>query len=171
MNTDLLRYLQPRPRHSWRLWTIVVLLLALVGWIGFATYKESQDTDHIFARIDKLRVAQQKSIIPAPTPQEEADAKKWAELRIERGFDWELIFSAVERATRADIELLEFQPDKSSHTITLGGEAKNQKALVTFLTALASQPGFHNVHLTHQQAVVRDRLETVSFEIKANLKS
>ncbi|GGC87262.1 PilN domain-containing protein [Undibacterium terreum] len=170
MNMELIKYLQPRPRYRWQPWIIVGLLLGLAVWTALWAYDESRELGRIERRIDKLRAEQQKTAIPLPTKQEEADAKKWAELKIERSFAWDTLFNAIEHASSNDIELLEFQPDKSSRTVIVSGEAKDQKALLAFLTALAVQPGFKRVHLTHQQGVVRDRLQTISFEIRAALR-
>jgi len=170
MTAHLSRYLKPRPRNGWQLWLLAVALVIASCWIAFLAFQEYQQTKRIEARIDKLNASQAKIVIPKLSKEEEADAKKWAELKIERSFAWEPLFNAVERSASTEIELLEFQPDKSSHTVSLSGEAKNHKALLSFLTALAAQSSLENVYLAHQQLVVRDRLETVSFEIKATLR-
>ncbi len=162
-------YLQPRLRYSWQLWSIVVFIVGAACWAGFEAFQEYQQTMRIAERTDKLRASQAKTVAPKPSKQEEADVKKWADLKAERSFAWEPLFQAVERSANAEVELLEFQPDKSSHIVSLQGETKNQKALLTFLSTLAAQPALQNVHLVHQQSVVRDRLETVSFEIKATV--
>ncbi len=68
-----------------------------------------------------------------------------------------------------DIELLEFQPQKENLRISLQGQARNQQALTLFLEALARQAALKTVHLVHQEKVVRERMETVEFEIHASI--
>lgn len=97
------------------------------------------------------------------------EQKKWTTLRAEREFSWPEVFAAVEKAGSPDIELLAFKPDKGNRTVLLGGEARDQKALLGFLDALAGQSNLKNVHLTLQQRKKRERLETVVFEIKAQI--
>jgi hypothetical protein len=98
---------------------------------------------------------------------EQEALKRWAQLKIEREFPWPPVFLAVERVASPDIELLEFKPDKINRRIALRGEARNRKALIVYLGALAAQTGLSNVYLTHQQTVARDTLETIAFEMIA----
>jgi hypothetical protein len=127
-------------------------------------------TEKLAVRIANAQAAKARSDVPKPGKQELEDAKKWAALAAERNFAWDALFAAVERTASRDIELLEFQPDKQSETVILSGEAKDYRALVAFLEALAAQPALHNVYLSHEQSLAHDRLETVSFEIKAMIK-
>ena len=76
----------------------------------------------------------------------------------------------MERASNNEIELLQFQPDKTSKNVLLVGEAKSQKSLEAFLVNLERDQNLQEVHLTHQEYVRCDRLETVGFEIKAVIR-
>ncbi len=120
-------------------------------------------------RNDKLLAMQAATIAPTASRLEQEALKRWAQLKIEREFPWPPVFLAVERVASPDIELLEFKPDKINRRIALRGEARNRKALIVYLGALAAQTGLSNVYLTHQQTVARDTLETIAFEIKATL--
>ena len=81
------------------------------------------------------------------------------------------MFAALEAVGNPDIELLEFQPDKSGQTVLLRGEAKDTNSLIAFVDELATQPAFMRVHLTHQKMKRRDRLVTVVFEVKAGIQT
>lgn len=169
MADQLELYLRPRPRYGRQLWLVVALLLGATGWVGWIAYQDFEQAELLNERTDRIKVAQAATAAPRSSKLENEESKKWAVLKAERSFAWEPLFLAVERATNTEIELLEFQPDKGSHSVSLRGEARNHQALVAFLTALAAQSALHDVHLVHEQGVVRNRLETVSFEIKATI--
>lgn len=164
---DLSRYLKPRPQYGSVVLCCSAALLGIAAWLGTEAYYQGQFAQQTAQRIERLRAAQAVKPVPKLKPGEQEDQKRWAALKAERGFAWAPLFAAIERASSADIELLEFQPEKESLRISLQGEARNQQALTAFLAALAQQPVFKNVHLTHQQKKARDRLETVEFEIHA----
>lgn len=168
MNT-LSRYLAPRSRHGRLLWLFTIVLLSITCWFGVETYRQYQRAERAMARNYNLLSAQAKVIVPAPSPLEQEDQKRWAALADERNFAWEPLFLAVERAASTDIELLEFRPDKKNRRVEVRGEARNYKALINFLATLAAQSSLSNVHLAHQQLAARGGFETVAFKIKATL--
>jgi hypothetical protein len=167
---NLESYLQPRRRLPFGLAMTTLVLLAGSAWLAVHAWhrydvivgqkKANQDMQ---AAIAKTKQA------PKPTRSELDKAKHWQELQEERDFPWFLVFQTIERANSKDIELLEFQPDKHNRRIVLRGEAKDSTALTSYLALLAAQPGMSQVHLLHQQNVLHDKLETVSFEIKASI--
>jgi Tfp pilus assembly protein PilN len=169
MNDRYPQYLMPRRRHVWRWWGLLVLLLAAIVGLGWRAWQDYAQTARLKARLERLQDTQAKLHPPPPDKLADETAKKWAALQAERGFAWEPLFRAVERSTGPGVELLEFQPDKATRTVSLSGEAKDQRALIAFLNALAAQSILRNVYLAHQQVVAHDRLETISFEIKATL--
>ena len=167
--SDLSRYLFPHQHSSRWLWALVLILACLTVWLGFQAYQFHIQTAEIQTRVEKLRVRQAALEKSKPTQKELEEQKRWTALKQERDFPWERIFKAVERASSKDIELLEFEPDKRNRIIVLRGEARDLAALVSYLERLSLQAGLSDVHLVHQQNVTRDRLETVSFEMKATL--
>lgn len=166
---DLSPYLFPRQHSPRWLLASVLVLACLTVWFGFQAYQFHTQTTEMQARVEKLRLRQARLAKAKPTQKELEEQKRWTALKQERDFPWERIFKAVERASSKDIELLELQPDKRNRIIVLRGEARDLAALVSYLERLALQTGLSDVHLVHQQNVARDRLETVSFEMKATL--
>jgi hypothetical protein len=164
---ELNHYLRPRPRHRGLALAACGVLLAFGIVLGMDGYRQHQLAQASQQRIERIRAEQALKPPVKLKPSEQEDQKRWAALKVERGFNWTPLFAAIERASSPDIELLEFQPEKESLRILLQGEARNQQALTAFLEALAQQQVFRNVHLTHQQKKTRDRLETVEFEIHA----
>ncbi|UJP04490.1 MAG: PilN domain-containing protein [Nitrosomonas sp.] len=60
---------------------------------------------------------------------------------------WEALFDSIEQAATENIALLSLQPNVSSRTLRLSGEAKNMTELLDFVEALEREPVFENVHL------------------------
>lgn len=166
---DLSRYLRPGPQSSRWMGALAAMFVLLAAWLGLQAYQLHAQAADIQSRIDRLRERQAAQAKIKPSVKEIDDQKKWMTLKQEQDFPWQSIFKAVERASSKDIELLEFQPDKRNRIIVLRGEARDQAALVAYLDRLTMQAGLRGVHLLHQQNVTRERLETVSFEMKASL--
>lgn len=145
---------------------IVGLLATALGYYALQTRAVAIATEGRLERRSALQLVkpvEKKSVAVLETQ------KKWASLRAERDFSWPEVFAAVEKAGNPEIELLAFRPDKGSRMVLLGGEARDQKALLMFINALAEQANLNNVHLTLQQRKKRDRIETVVFEIRAQI--
>ncbi|NVD69554.1 PilN domain-containing protein [Duganella sp. BJB1802] len=164
------QYLKPRPRAVVPVLATAVLVACVGIWAALVALKEREARALISSRTVVLRAAQVRPPVVPPTKAETEAQKQWATLKSERDFVWGPLFGAIEKASSADIELLEFQPDKANRRVMLRGEARDQAALVAFVDALAEQPVLKRVHLTHQKVRRRDRLQTVVFEIKAGLK-
>ena len=166
---DLSHYLRLRPRH--RHWVLggAGSLLLLAGWLTVQTFAAHAASEAALEQAEVLRAARVKRPPPKLSLSDLDLRKRWTAMQAEREFAWKPVFTALERAASPEIELLEFDPDKVSRQLTLSGEARDERALVAFLDALAAQPLFSHVHLTHQQKKVRDRLLTITFELKATL--
>lgn len=165
----LVEYLKPSGRHGRVLGLLAVLLLIGSTMLGLSAWETFRASEKKQARQQRLLAMQAKRIPPKPTRQEEGEQKRWAELKQERDFNWDQVFIALERTVTPSIALLEFEPDKRNKTIVLRGEAKDRKSLTNFVANLAQQASLDKVHLVHQQNISKDRLETISFEIKAGL--
>lgn len=60
---------------------------------------------------------------------------------------WETLFDSIESAATEQIALLSLQPNVSSRTLRISGEAKNMSELLDFVEALEREVVFENVHL------------------------
>lgn len=167
--TTLSRYLRPQSQTSKILLLSATVMLALAVWLGLQAYRQHVQLMRMSMRVEQLRAAQVQRPPPKISQVEQDELKRWEGLRAERAFAWPPLFAAIEHAGSADIELLDFQPDKGSKRILLRGEAKDQKGLSGFLDRLAAQPVLRDVHLTHQQIKVHGNLQTIEFEIKATI--
>lgn len=163
------KFLKPRVKHIVQLGLLAISLFVISIWLCMAIYQKHEIVLQTEMKLDQLRAAQMKRPAPKISHAQQDEQKRWDALKAERNFAWTPLFHAIEKAGSSDIELLEFLPDKSSQRVLLRGEAREHKALMTFLETLASQSTLKNVHLTHQEIVTRERLETLTFEIKATL--
>lgn len=162
-------YLRPPTRTLRMLLISAAVVGTLAAVLGFYALKMRASAIDAEERGERLGALQAAKPVEKKSQGALEVQKKWASLRVERDFSWAEVFAAVEKAGRPDIELLAFKPDKANRTVLLSGEARDQKALMGFLDALAGRPNLKNVHLTLQQRKKRERLETVVFEIRAGI--
>lgn len=167
--SELESYLRPRARMHAKTWFLSLLLLS--GGIALAlyAYAELKRLDELLLRNSVLSAALAVKPAPGPRPADLELRKRWALLAAERDFPWQRVFSAVERADRDTIELLEFIPDKHTQVLILRGEARNAEALTGYLEALGSDLTLSQVHLVSRKNVTRNALTTVGFELKARV--
>lgn len=164
---NLTKLLRPRTRLLLPLAGVTLLMVATTTWFGLETYRLYARNERAAQRIESLEEQAHRNQAKKPTRNEVEEQKRWLVLQEERAFDWNALFAAVENAASDQIELLEFEPDRGAKQVTFSGEAKDEQALTKFLMALAEQPSLRNVHLTHKVGMTHDRLQTVSFEVKA----
>lgn len=82
---------------------------------------------------------------------------------------WEDSLLAVERVNITDVTILEFHPDYGNGAIVLRGEAKEFDALADYVKLLNKTGLVNHVTLMHEQAVSREHVDTIEFELKGDL--
>ncbi len=162
--------LKPRSRVRYWLFAACVFLFLIVCGLSIELFRLSLKYHDQDEKLQELQKRSVNKLPPKPTKLQIENQKSWEKLVAEVSYPWNQIFRSLERSTDSEIELLMFEPDKKNRHILLGGEAKNQKALEQFLRKLENDANFLNVYLTHQEKVKHERLETVSFEIKAMIR-
>jgi len=166
---NLIRILTPRSRIALPLLALSIVTVGLSVWLAILGFRAHGDKAAMTAHAAQLRAISVEKPKVEPTKAELEETKQWGLLQKERNFTWAPLFSAVEKASSQDIELLEFQPEKANRSLLLRGEARDDAALLEFVDALADQPVLSHVHITHRKIRHRDRLITIIFEIKANI--
>lgn len=162
-------YLKPLPRHSTKVLMLALAMLGASVWLAILAEAEYNRALELAGQEKVLRAANKPKPAPKLTKTQTEDLRRWDALKVERGFDWRPVFVAVERAGNPDIELLAFQPEKAGRRIVLRGEGKDGLAVIEFIERLSAQKALKDVHLTRQQTVLRGRLTTMAFEIKAGI--
>lgn len=162
--------LKPRNRvRFWMLASCVLFVLSLLA-LGGELFRLSLSYQSQQEKLQDLHKRSAAKFSPKPTKSQLDNQKHWERLVADVSYPWAQVFRSIERASDPEIELLVFEPDKKNRHILLAGEARNQKALEQFLRKLEADANFLNVHLTHQEKVKRERLETLGFEIKAMIR-
>lgn len=168
--SKLSHYLQPPRRRPWWSYAGAVMLAAVSAAAGHYAYVTSLANDTALAYLDAEQVRRAAAVPAKPTRAEVEQKKQWEQLALERDFDWNAIFRALEKANHPDIELLEFHPEKRQGVIILRGEARSVEALSNYLQKIGEQPAFSQLYLTRQDLRSHGQLETLGFEIRGTLR-
>lgn len=164
--SNLQQLLRPRVKSTAVGWVCAAVLFAASISIGAAAYRQHTIAKaQVSERVRRQESAERKSVLVAK-PVTVEEERQWQDLKAERDFPWERLFQAVEAAAMADIELLDFSPDKVHRRIILRGEARDMAALISYLDLLTAQPQLRGIYLARQQAVEREKLSTIEFEIR-----
>jgi hypothetical protein len=163
-----------RPAGQRRPWgTILIAIGALLATWAMLEYR---DTSEEVARweeklSDTRRLA--KRSLPSFAVEEAPTAALAQELKdanvvLDRlALPWDGLFADVEAAVVPDIALLGVQPDTRGRLVNLEGEARDLKALLTFLARLEAAPGLLDAHLKRHEIRQNDPNRPLAFTIQA----
>jgi hypothetical protein len=169
--SGLHRKLTPWPNNARLLWCLCVVLAAAAVFVGMDAYRLAGEAGADRERYERLHKLSRPKVQIQPSRNEQEEQKRWAGLRAERAFDWYPVFLGLENSSEADIELLEFEPDKAGRKLVLRGEARNIEALTDYMERLSAQPVFGQVYLAHEKVKARGTMALVVFEIRAMIVS
>lgn len=174
MTTRALHLDFERPPGQRRAWSAILLVVGalLGGWLVL----ESRDASDEVARWeDKLSDTRRlaKRSLPSFAVEEAPTAALAQELKdanvvLDRlALPWDSLFADVESAVVPDVALLGVQPDPHGRVVNLEGEARDLKALLTFLARLEAAPGLVDAHLTRHEIRMNDPNRPIAFTIQA----
>lgn len=137
---------------------ITILLIGLlVSLVVLLQYRHiTEEVNHWSSRVERLEKLQQQK--NAPRTRSTARIREFGqEIRKEVAqanavldqinLPWEALFDSIEHAATDEIALLSLQPNVSSRTLRISGEARNMSELLDFVEALERETVFENVHL------------------------
>ena len=133
---------------------LVGLLVLLVVLLQYRHITE--EVNHWSSRVERLEKLQQQK--NAPRARSTSRIREFGqEIRKEVAqanavldqinLPWEALFDSLEHAATEEIALLSLQPNVSSRTLRISGEARNMSELLDFVESLEREPVFENVHL------------------------
>ena len=163
------RKLTPWPNHTRVLWCLCAILVAVAVFIGMDAQRLAGEASADRARYERLHKLSRPKIQIKPSSKDLEEQKRWDGLRAERAFDWYPVFLGLENSSEADIELLEFEPDKVGRKLVLRGEARNIEALTDYMDRLSAQGVFAQVYLAHEKVKLRGTMPLVVFEIRTTI--
>lgn len=161
--------LTPWPNHSRLLWCLCAVLAAAAVFVGLDAHRLADEASVDTERHTRLQRQARPKVQVKLSRNELDDQKRWAGLRDERAFDWYPVFLGLENSSEADIELLEFEPDKVGRKMVLRGEARNIDAVADYMERLSAQGVFGQVYLSHEKVKLRGTLPLVVFEIRTTI--
>jgi Tfp pilus assembly protein PilN len=153
--------------------TILLALGALVAAWVLVEYSDA--TDEIRRWEGKLadtkRLARRSlpsfAVEDAPSTGEAQEIKAANAVLDQLAAPWDKLFADIEAATIADVALLGVQPDPRGRLVNLEGEARDLKALLTFLARLEAAPALTDAHLTRHEIRANDANRPLVFTIRA----
>jgi hypothetical protein len=148
---------------------LLIASIAAASWGGVELYRQYRRLLIQEQAVSVLRRASHRPQQLKPSHAELEAERHWNALGKELSFSWYPIFAALEHVSNPDIALLEFVPDKTAGRMTLRGTARDMETLINYIAALADEPVFHEVYLSHQKKIAQNNLEVISFEIRAQL--
>lgn len=135
----------------------ILLLGLLVLLVVLLQYRHiTEEVNHWSSRVERLEKLQQQK--NAPRTRSSSRIREFGqEIRKEVAqantvldqinLPWEALFDSLEHAATEEIALLSLQPNVSSRTLRISGEARNMSELLDFVESLEREPVFENVHL------------------------
>lgn len=163
------RKLTPWPNNSRLVWCLCAVLATATLFVGLDALRLADEAGADTERHIRLQRLARPKVQVKLSRNELDEQKRWASLRDERAFDWYPVFLGLENSSEADIELLEFEPDKVGRKLVLRGEARNIDAVADYMERLSAQGVFAQVYLTHEKVKLRGALSLVAFEIRATI--
>jgi Tfp pilus assembly protein PilN len=81
---------------------------------------------------------------------------------------WEALFDSLEHASSEEVALLTLQPNVSSQSLRIGGEARNMAVLLDFVEALERENVFKNAHLLNYKVKLDHPHRPIDFLVTAS---
>ena len=144
---------QTVPRIDFSVLLIGLLLLAGV----FLQFRQVTEEANFWThRVERLEKQQQQKAAPRTraTPRIKEVGQEIRKEIIQANaildqinLPWEALFDAIEQAATEEIALLSLQPNVSSRTVRIGGEARSMSELLDFVEALERESVVERVHL------------------------
>ena len=103
----------------------------------------------------------------APSAEQAQELKSANAVLDQLAAPWDNLFADIEGAAIADVALLGVQPDPRGRVVNLEGEARDLKALLTFLARLETAPALTDAHLTRHEIRQNDPNRPLVFTIRA----
>jgi hypothetical protein len=157
------------PRSRWAPWLLLAIGSALVFDIARACIDARENVAHVEARL--ARLARQPASRPessGPAPEHLRKELQSARATIVRlALPWRDLFHALDEAQVDTIALLSLEPDPDGGAVTVGGEARDYAALLTYVALLEETRPLKDVHVARHEVRQGDPRKPIAFSIRA----
>lgn len=157
-----------------RPWGSILLALGapLAVWVVLEYGDAADDVRRWEAKLsDTKRLARRSLpnfvVEEAPSTEQAQELKSANAVLDQLAAPWDNLFADIEGAAIPDVALLGVQPDPRGRFVNLEGEARDLKALLTFLARLEAAPALTDAHLTRHEIRSSDANRPLVFTIRA----
>lgn len=146
----------------------VLLCVGVLRWLA--------DTRHAVDEMKQANLqaqqAQSRALVrPVPSSAERERAQRaaarYASIAGQLGVAWDELFRSLEQEQNANVTLLSIEPDATSGTILIGGEARTVDAMLDYSARLTSNPRFGGVFVKSHAVQTSQPQRPVRFQISA----
>ena len=167
-----LDFLRPTGRGS-RIGPLLLVAGALVA-LGAVAYQRHLARD-VVVREGQLsemrgmatRSAPALSEFESDTPEVRDQIKKANAVLQQMNVPWGELFAAIESAENGGVALLAVQPDARSHSVLMGGEARDLPAALAYMERLERTRRLRDVVLVTHEVKTKDPGQPVAFTLNA----
>jgi hypothetical protein len=167
-----LDFLHPTGRGS-RIGPLLLVAGALVA-LGAVSYQRHLARDVVVreAQLSEMRGMASRSA-PAlseresDTPEVRDQIKKANAVLQQMNIPWGELFAAIESAENGNVALLAVQPDARSHSVLIGGEARDLPAALAYMERLERTRRLRDVVLLTHEVKTKDPGQPVAFTLNA----
>jgi hypothetical protein len=113
------------------------------------------------------RSAPALSELESDTPEVRDQIKKANAVLQQMNVPWGELFAAIESAENGNVALLAVQPDARSHSVLIGGEARDLPAALAYMERLERTRRLRDVVLVTHEVKTKDPGQPVAFTLNA----
>lgn len=149
----------------------VLLCAAMLAWVQRDAWQLSQAQALVDQQLHQARRAAR-----APAPASGAGARPATDDKLARAArllakelatPWGSLMGALEKGQTADVALLLIEPSANDRSVKLSLEARNARAMLSYLEQLEADPRLGGVMLLSHQAGTEDARTAVRFQLRA----
>ena len=167
-----LDFLRPTGRGS-RIGPLLLVAGALIA-LGAVAYQRHLAHDVVVreAQLSEMRGMASRSApalseFESDTPEVRDQIKKANAVLQQMNVPWGELFAAIESAENVNVALLAVQPDARSHSVLIGGEARDLPAALAYMERLERTRRLRDVVLVTHEVKTKDPGQPVAFTLNA----
>lgn len=164
-----LDYLAPPRRTPWPGIAVLVLALAIGGWL-FERYRDARQALVRLETESGLMLPEHRPVRALPRERLDAETKAAEAVVRQLTVPWAALVGALEQASMRDVALLQLQPDADQRRLRLLAEARDREAMFSYLRRLEAAPALAEVHLVSHQVQNEDPQRPIQFSVQALLR-
>lgn len=169
MNRLELDYVAPPRRARWPGFAVLAVSLAVAAGV-VERYRDARGELAAIEAAQGLVNVERAPSRAIPRERLEEETKAVNEVVRQLGLPWARMIAAVEKASTADVVVMQMQPDAQQRLLRLTAEAKNRQAMLQYVRRLGGERGLADVYLVRDEVRAEQPGRPVQFAVQATLK-